>query len=84
MKCPKCGTRNIYVSDSRNSRTRKGWKRKRQCETCGYSFVTVERYSLTVEELSNARLSRKEEIRREKIARIEEMAQRLRIKLAEN
>ena len=84
MKCPKCGTGNIYVGDSRYSQTRKGWKRKRQCATCGYSFVTVERYSLTVEELSSARLSRKEEIRKENIVRIKEMALRLHIKLAEN
>lgn len=84
MKCPKCETENIYVSNSRNSPTRKGWMRKRKCQTCGYTFTTVERYSLTAEEIPNVKISRKEAMQREKIANIKELAKRLNVVLAED
>lgn len=84
MKCPKCGSDNVSVNDSRNSPRRNGWKRKRLCNKCGQVFKTVERYSLTIEEISDVRINLKEQRRRENIARIKEQAARLHIKLAED
>lgn len=80
MKCPKCGSNNVSVNDSRNSPRRNGWKRKRLCNKCGQVFKTVERYSLTIEEISDVRINLKEQ----NITRIKEQAARLHIKLAED
>lgn len=40
MKCPKCGSNNVYVKDSR----REGdlIKRRRSCADCGHRFGSVE------------------------------------------
>lgn len=83
MKCPKCGNRNTSVQNSRRSPTRIGWMRKRKCGTCGYSFTTLENSSLTAEEILNIKLSRKDEMQRQKIAHIKELAKKLNVVLAE-
>lgn len=41
MKCPKCGSDNVYVVDSRRD-DGKLIKRKRSCADCGYRFNSVE------------------------------------------
>jgi len=42
MRCPKCGSRDDKVIDSRQSRDSSSIRRRRQCLTCGYRFTTYE------------------------------------------
>lgn len=43
MKCPKCGTINSKVLDSRDSEDGKVIRRRRECINCNYRFTTYER-----------------------------------------
>src|SRR3979411_2390192 len=42
MRCPKCGSRDDKVIDSRQSRDSASIRRRRQCLKCGYRFTTYE------------------------------------------
>src|SRR2546425_9422425 len=42
MRCPKCGSRDDKVIDSRQSRDSCTIRRRRQCLKCGYRFTTYE------------------------------------------
>src|SRR5437870_13819109 len=42
MRCPKCGSRDDKVIDSRQSRDRSSSRRRRECLTCKYRFTTYE------------------------------------------
>jgi transcriptional repressor NrdR len=42
MRCPKCGSRDDKVIDSRQSRDSSSIRRRRQCLQCGYRFTTYE------------------------------------------
>ncbi|MBV9618620.1 MAG: transcriptional repressor NrdR [Verrucomicrobia bacterium] len=42
MRCPKCGSRDDKVIDSRQSRDNSSIRRRRQCLKCGYRFTTYE------------------------------------------
>ena len=40
MKCPRCGSENVYVVDSR---ARPDWiRRRRKCADCSYRFSSIE------------------------------------------
>src|SRR6201982_4159230 len=42
MRCPKCGSRDDKVIDSRQSRDNSSIRRRRQCLKCKYRFTTYE------------------------------------------
>ena len=42
MRCPKCGSRDDKVIDSRQSRDSSSIRRRRQCLNCRYRFTTYE------------------------------------------
>ena len=42
MRCPKCGSRDDKVIDSRQSRDSSSIRRRRECLGCGYRFTTYE------------------------------------------
>jgi transcriptional repressor NrdR len=42
MRCPKCGSRDDKVIDSRQSRDSASIRRRRECLSCGYRFTTYE------------------------------------------
>jgi transcriptional repressor NrdR len=42
MRCPKCGSRDDKVIDSRKSRDSSSIRRRRECLKCGYRFTTYE------------------------------------------
>jgi transcriptional repressor NrdR len=42
MRCPKCGSRDDKVIDSRQSRDNSSIRRRRECLACGYRFTTYE------------------------------------------
>jgi transcriptional repressor NrdR len=42
MRCPKCGSRDDKVIDSRQSRDSSSIRRRRECIRCGYRFTTYE------------------------------------------
>lgn len=42
MRCPKCGSGDDKVIDSRQSRNSASIRRRRQCLSCGYRFTTYE------------------------------------------
>jgi len=42
MRCPKCGSRDDKVIDSRQSRDSSSIRRRRECLTCKYRFTTYE------------------------------------------
>jgi transcriptional repressor NrdR len=42
MRCPKCGSRDDKVIDSRQSRDNSSIRRRRECLTCEYRFTTYE------------------------------------------
>ena len=42
MRCPKCGSRDDKVIDSRQSRGNSSIRRRRECLTCEYRFTTYE------------------------------------------
>src|SRR5712692_1686994 len=42
MRCPKCGSRDDKVIDSRQSRDSSSIRRRRECLSCGYRFTTYE------------------------------------------
>ena len=44
MKCPKCGSLNDKVVDSRQSKDGTVIRRRRECLECGYRFTTYERF----------------------------------------
>jgi transcriptional repressor NrdR len=51
MRCPKCGSRDDKVIDSRQSRDSSSIRRRRQCLNCRYRFTTyeeIERLALRV------------------------------------
>lgn len=67
MKCPKCGTDNDKVLDSRAVRDGLATRRRRECQACGLRFTTYEeivRDSLRVVK----RDGRTEEFSRQKLA----------------
>jgi len=43
MKCPKCGSLNDKVLETRQSKEGVVIKRRRECLNCGYRFTTYER-----------------------------------------
>src|SRR5438128_7305932 len=47
MRCPKCGSRDYKVIDSRQSRDSSSIRRRRQCLSCGYRFTTYEEIERT-------------------------------------
>jgi len=42
MRCPKCGSRDDKVIDSRQSRDNSSIRRRRECLNCSYRFTTYE------------------------------------------
>jgi transcriptional repressor NrdR len=42
MRCPKCGSRDDKVIDSRQSRDNSSIRRRRECLSCSYRFTTYE------------------------------------------
>ncbi|WP_457621500.1 transcriptional regulator NrdR [Persephonella sp.] len=44
MKCPKCGSLNDKVVDTRQSKDGTVIRRRRECLDCGYRFTTYERF----------------------------------------
>ena len=42
MRCPKCGSRDDKVIDSRQSRDSSSIRRRRECLSCNYRFTTYE------------------------------------------
>ena len=85
MKCPNCKADSQQdVKDSRQRMRSKGWMRKRVCRLCGCSFRTVERYSLTAEEIPAVKISIRRQQEKENIARIKEQAKKLKIKLMDD
>jgi transcriptional repressor NrdR len=42
MRCPKCGSQDDRVIDSRSSRDGATIRRRRECAACGYRFTTYE------------------------------------------
>ena len=42
MICLKCGAKNTKVYDTRVTKQGKSTRRRRECESCGYRFTTVE------------------------------------------
>ena len=42
MRCPKCGSRDDKVVDSRQSRDASSIRRRRECLSCSYRFTTYE------------------------------------------
>jgi len=42
MRCPKCGSRDDKVIDSRQSRDGSSIRRRRQCLKCKYRYTTYE------------------------------------------
>lgn len=42
MQCPKCGTKDTRVIDSRVSTSGLAIRRRRSCQSCGYRFSTTE------------------------------------------
>src|SRR6187401_2134256 len=42
MRCPKCGSRDDKVIDSRQSRDSSSIRRRRECLSCEYRFTTYE------------------------------------------
>jgi transcriptional repressor NrdR len=42
MRCPKCGSRDDKVIDSRQSRDSSSIRRRRECLSCGFRFTTYE------------------------------------------
>ena len=42
MRCPKCGSRDDKVIDSRQSRDNSSIRRRRECLSCNYRFTTYE------------------------------------------
>ena len=66
MRCPKCGSQDDKVIDSRASREGATIRRRRECLKCGYRFTTyeeIERGGLVVLKRDN----RREEFSREKL-----------------
>ena len=47
MRCPKCGSRNDKVIDSRQSRQGQSIRRRRQCLKCSYRYTTYEEIERT-------------------------------------
>lgn len=43
MRCPKCGSDDTRVIDSRMQEAANATKRRRECKACGYRFTTFER-----------------------------------------
>ena len=57
MRCPKCGSRDDKVIDSRQSRDSSSIRRRRECLSCGYRFTTyeeIERSDLRVVKLAGS------------------------------
>lgn len=54
MKCPKCGSNNVYVTDSRRD-DGKVIRRRRKCADCEYRFTSLE---VAVEQLIAVRVGR--------------------------
>ena len=46
LKCPKCGSENGHVVDSRPSENNTA-RRRRECNNCGFRFSTIE---ITIQE----------------------------------
>src|SRR3954465_10174779 len=47
MRCPKCGSRDDKVIDSRQSRDNSSIRRRRECLKCKYRFTTYEEIERT-------------------------------------
>jgi transcriptional repressor NrdR len=47
MRCPRCGSRDDKVIDSRQSREGQSIRRRRQCLKCGYRYTTYEEIERT-------------------------------------
>lgn len=43
MRCPKCGCEESKVVDSRPSESNDAIRRRRECTSCGFRFITYER-----------------------------------------
>lgn len=81
MRCPRCGSENQKVKASRERQ--KGRLRWR-CLCCGEHFITIERYSSrTVKAMQKERILSKDERKTYNINRIEALAKKMNIKLAE-
>src|SRR5438270_8982771 len=42
MRCPKCGSRDDKIIDSRQSRDGSSIRRRRECQKCKYRYTTYE------------------------------------------
>ena len=77
MRCPRCGSVNLTVTDVRQRRT--GWIRMRKCNECGLKFKTAE---VVEDDPMSVRIR---ETRQERnIRQIKEQARKLGIKLQED
>jgi transcriptional repressor NrdR len=66
MRCPKCGSQEDRVIDSRASREGATIRRRRECEGCGHRFTTYEQIE-PAELMVIKRDGRREELSREKL-----------------
>jgi transcriptional repressor NrdR len=67
MRCPKCGSQEDKVIDSRGAREGATIRRRRECVTCGHRYTTyetIEKQALMVIKLDG----RREEFSRDKLA----------------
>ena len=52
MNCPKCGSMDVYVTDSRPHGA--STRRKRKCAACAYRWSTIEVPEQALREIKNA------------------------------
>lgn len=77
MRCPRCGSVNLTVTDTRQRRA--GWIRMRKCNKCGLKFKTAE---VVEDDPMSVRIR---ETRQERnIRQIKEQARKLGIKLQDD
>ena len=66
MRCPRCGTQDSKVVDSRPDKAGDSIRRRRECLECGVRFTTYERLEITLPLLVK-RDGRREIFAREKV-----------------
>lgn len=64
MKCPKCGSTNTIVVDSRPNADETRKRRRHKCRQCGYRYTTCEIYQETYDELSERFMEDNTKLRR--------------------
>lgn len=54
VRCPKCGSDDTRVVDSRSQDASNAVKRRRECRSCGYRFTTFERCEDPIEVIKSS------------------------------